>query len=60
MLYVAFFDNDAITLFRFEMPWIAILIACAVTAFCGYVSTVLPYYLNRRKARKTLNNEYGE
>lgn len=60
MLYVAFFDNDAITLFRFEMPWLAIIIACVVTVICAYTSTVIPYYIDRNKKRKTLNNEFGD
>ena len=60
MLYVAFFDNAAITLFRFEMPWLALIIACVATTVCGYVSTVIPYYINRSKARKTLNSEFGD
>ena len=60
MTYVAFFDQGALTLYRFDMPWIAILIALAVTAVCAYMSTVIPYRIDRKKAKKAVSREFGE
>jgi ABC-type lipoprotein release transport system permease subunit len=60
MTYTAFFDTGALTLYRFEMPWIPLAIAVAVTALCGYASSVIPYRIDKKKARKTIAKEFGE
>ncbi len=59
-LFVAFFDNGALHLYRFEMPWMALAIAVAVTAICAYLSSIVPYIINKRKVNKALSREFGD
>ena len=40
--------------------WVALIIAVVVTLVCAYVSAMIPYYIDRKKARKTVAKEYGE
>lgn len=60
MTYVAFFSTDALNLYRFEMPWINFAIAVAVTGICAYLSSMISYRIDRKKARKTITREFGD
>ncbi len=60
MTYTAFFGAGALTLYRFKLPIIALLIAVVFTALCGYLSTVIPYKIDRKKAKRAIAKEFGE
>ena len=60
MSFVARFDVQARTLYRFEMPWIPLGIAVAVTALCGYFSSIIPYRIDRKRYLKKKSTEYGD
>ena len=46
--------------FPFYMPWYAILISVAMSVFCGFLSSFLPYRSFMRRKAKTLSVEYAE
>ena len=40
--------------------WIALAIAVVLTAICGYLSSMIPYIIDRNKARRTVSKEFGD
>ena len=60
MSFVARFDVQARTLYRFTMPWIPLAVAVAVTAICGYMSSMIPYRIDRKRYKKKKAVEYGD
>ena len=60
MSFVARFDVQARTLYRFTMPWIPLAVAVAVTAICGYMSSIIPYRIDRKRYKKKKAVEYGD
>ncbi len=43
-----------------DIPWVAIVIAVLVTAACGFVSSYLPYVINRRQSENKASEEFGD
>jgi ABC-type lipoprotein release transport system permease subunit len=75
MAFVARLNTEARVLYKFNFGltvtnldgdvllnplWIALAIAVVLTAICGYLSSMIPYIIDRNKARKTISKEFGE
>jgi ABC-type lipoprotein release transport system permease subunit len=75
MAFVARLNTEARVLYKFNFGltvtnldgdvllnplWIALAIAVILTAICGYLSSMIPYIIDRNKARKTISKEFGE
>ena len=75
MAFVARLDTEARVLYKFNPSlyvtnlngdellnplWIALAVAVVLTAICGYLSAMIPYFVDRKKAKKTVSKEFGE
>jgi len=75
MAFVARLDTDARVLYKLNYGlfvqnlsgeeiinplWIALAIAVVFTAICGYFSSMIPYLIDRKKAKKAISKEFGE
>lgn len=44
----------------FNIFWIALATAIIITGICGYMSSMIPYVIDKRKAKKRISHEFGE
>ena len=40
--------------------WVSLAIAVVLTGICGYLSSMIPYIIDKRKAKKRISHEFGE
>ena len=40
--------------------WIALAAAIILTGICGYLSSMIPYSIDKNKAKKRISHEFGE
>ena len=75
MAFVARLNTEARVLYKFNFGlfvtnlegdtllnplWVSLAIAVVLTAICGYLSSMIPYMIDRKKAKKTVSKEFGE
>jgi len=58
MKWVSRLNISSRILYSFEMPWMELGISVALTAICGFLASMIPYRINKKRSSLTKSREF--